>query len=54
MRTVMMVDAHNTVDVTVECQVYRGVCVSSLGRIDVDTCKVLLVCEEPYHVYQVW
>ena len=27
MRTVMMVGAHNTIDVTVGCQVHRGVCV---------------------------
>ena len=54
MRTVMMVGAYNTVDVTVECQVHMGVCVVSLGRVDVGTCKILSVCEEPYHVYQVW
>ena len=32
----IMVGAHNTVDVTVECQVHVG------GRVDVGTCKILL------------
>ena len=54
MRVVMMVGMHNTVDVAVECQVHMGVALASSGRVDVGTCKILLVCEEPYHVYQVW
>ena len=27
---------------------------ASSGRVDIGTCKILLVCEEPHHVYQVW
>ena len=38
----IMVGAHNTVDVTVECQVTWEVTLSSSGRVDVGTCKILL------------
>ena len=38
----IMVGAHNTVDFTVECQVHVGGCVSSSGRVDIGTCKILL------------
>ena len=54
MRVVMMVGMHNTVDVAVECQVHMGVALASSGRVDVGTCEMLLVYEEPHHVYQVW
>ena len=52
MRTVMMVGAHNTVDVTVECLVHMGGCVVFFRK---GRCwylqKYCLVCEVPYHVY---
>ena len=51
----MMVGAHNTVDVTVECQVHMGGCVGFFGK---GGCRYLQntvgVCEEHYHVYLVW
>ena len=27
---------------------------TSSGRVDIGTCKILLVGEEPHHMYQVW
>ena len=54
MRVVMMVGTHNTIDVAVECQVHMGVVLASSGRVDVGTCEMLLVYEEPHHMYQVW
>ena len=27
---------------------------ASSGRVNIGTCKILLVCGEPHHVYQVW
>ena len=54
MRVAMMVGTHNTVDVTIECQVHMGGCFGFSGSVVVGTYKILLVCEEPYPVYQVW
>ena len=54
MRVVMMVGTHNTIDVTLECQAHMGVALASSGRVDVGTCEMLLVYEEPHHMYQVW
>ena len=49
----MMVGAHNTVDVTVECQVHMGGCVVFFrkGRCRyLQNTACLEACEEPHHV----
>ena len=53
----IMVGAHNTVDVTVECQVHVGGCVvffrKGWRQYLQNTAGCLEACEESHHVYRV-
>ena len=46
-RVAMMVGAHNTIDVTVECQVYMGGCVGFFRKGGCRYLQNTIVCEEP-------
>jgi hypothetical protein len=54
----IMVGAHNTVDVTIECQVHVGDCVvffrKGLCWYLQNTAGCLEACEGSYHFYRIW